>query len=233
MDSAAKPSMTAAIDLPPEVLLAKRGRAAPTVTVMFLLVAAMTAATAAPDAPLGAQFPKPTPPPGIVTAAIEVPPDILLANPDPPPAIVEILKRDEGLRLKLYRDTDRNWSVGYGRNMTARGISESEALYLLQNDIRACQDDLDAHLAWWRLLTAPRQMAMLSLCYNLGIYGLKDFKAALKAMETGRYRDAARQFLHSKWAKQVGRRAHRITQLIDPERLPEKRPSTARRHGRR
>lgn len=197
---------------------------------MLLLLAAMTAATAATDVPPG--VPKPTPPPGVVTAIVGVPPEVLLANPDPTPAIVEMLKRDEGLRLKLYRDSRRNWTVGYGRNMDARGISESEALYLLQNDIRACQVELDVHLKWWRLLSAPRQLAMLSLCYNLGIYGLKDFKGALAAMETGRYPEAARLFLHSKWAKQVGHRAHRITELIDPDRpaLP-KRPSGARRHG--
>jgi lysozyme len=172
---------------------------------MFFLLAAMTAATA-----------DPAPPPGVVTATVNLAPEVLLANSDPSPAIVQMLQRDEGLRLKLYRDHDRVWSVGYGRNMTARGISEAEALYLLQNDIRACQGDLDAHLAWWRLLNAPRQAAMVSLCYNLGIFGLKDFKGALAAMETGKYRDAARLFLHSKWARQVGHRAQRITDLIYP-----------------
>jgi lysozyme len=163
-----------------------------------------------------------------MTVAIDLPPEALLAKVDPPPAIVEMLKRDEGLRLKLYRDHDRNWTIGYGRNITARGLSESEALYLLQNDIAACQGDLDAHLPWWRLLSAPRQMAMLSLCYNLGIFGLKDFKAALRAMEAGKYKDAARQFLHSKWAKQVGHRARRITDLIANDGPLEKRPSSTR-----
>lgn len=190
-------------------------------TVVLLLLAAMTATAATP-----------APPPAVVTATVTVPDEVLLANPDPPPGIEEMLKRDEGRSLKLYRDGDRNWSIGYGRNMTARGISEAEALYLLQNDIRACQGDLDAHLAWWRLLNVPRQLAMLSLCYNLGIYGLLDFKASLKAMEAGKYKDAARQFLHSRWAKQVGRRAGRIAALIDPDRAvpaPPKRRSARQR----
>ena len=191
------------------------------VTVFLLLVAMTAAATAA----------TPAPPPAKITAALEVPPEVLLANPDPPPGIEEMLKRDEGRSLKLYRDTDRNWSIGYGRNITARGISEAEALFMLQNDIRACQLELDTHLKWWRLLNAPRQMAMLSLCYNLGIMGLKGFKASLAAMEAGRYKDAARQFLHSKWADQVGHRAGRIAALIDPERAAPAPPKrrTARR----
>lgn len=144
-----------------------------------------------------------------------LPPSFLLANIEPPPGIVQMLQHDEGLRLKLYRDNRGNWSVGYGRNIGANGIRPSEAMLMLQNDILACQSDLDAHMAWWRLLSVPRQLAMLSLCYNLGIYGLKDFKAALKAMESGHYADAARQFMNSRWAKQTKERAGRITYLIE------------------
>ena len=155
-------------------------------------------------------------------AAVVVPisPDVLLAKQDPEPAIVEMLQRDEGLRLRLYRDRDRNWSIGYGRNMTARGLTAEEALYLLQNDIRTCQGDLDVHLRWWRLLNPPRQAAMLSLCYNLGIMGLKAFRVAVKHMENGRYKDAARNFLASRWARQVGRRAKRITYIIENGKAP-------------
>jgi lysozyme len=190
--------------------------------VMLLLVAAMTAATtavpAAPDA-------NPT-----AVAVVTVPPEILVAKPDPDPAmkaLVEMLMRDEGLRLKLYRDSKGIFTVGYGRNMRDRGITQSEALYLLNNDIAACQGELDGNVAWWRLLNAQRQMAMLSLCINLGIYGLLDFKGTLKAMEAGHYGQAALRLLDSKWAGQVGHRAQRIAKLIDPERAPEKRGATA------
>jgi lysozyme len=152
----------------------------------------------------------------------DLPPELLLANLSPPSAIVQTLQRDEGLRLKLFRDTRGNWLIGYGRNLKSRGISGDEAMILLQNDILACQDDLDKHLPWWRRLSDLRQMAMLSLCYNLGIYGLKDFKAALKSMEAGRYREAARQFMASKWARQVGHRARRITHIIEHDTQPPK-----------
>jgi lysozyme len=151
---------------------------------------------------------------------LDLPPSLLLANLSPPASIVETLQRDEGLRLKLYRDTRGNWLIGYGRNLQGRGISRDEAMLLLQNDILACQADLDTHLAWWRRLSDLRQMAMLSLCYNLGIYGLKDFKAALKAMEAGNYRDAAREFMRSKWARQVGYRARRLTHIIEHNTAP-------------
>lgn len=147
--------------------------------------------------------------------ALDLPPALLLAKLSPPTAIVERLQRDEGLRLKLYRDSRDNWLIGYGRNLQSRGITRDEAMLLLRNDILACQKDLDTHLRWWRRLSDLRQLAMQNLCYNLGIYGLKEFKVALKSMEAGRYRDAARQFMQSKWARQVGQRARRITHLIE------------------
>lgn len=159
----------------------------------------------------------------MLPVALDLPPSLLLAKLSPPTAIVETLQRDEGLRLKLYRDTRGNWLIGYGRNLAGRGISRDEAMLLLQNDILACQGDLDKHLRWWRRLSDLRQMAMLSLCYNLGIYGLKEFEIALKAMESGRYRDAARQFMNSKWARQVGDRARRITHIIEHDMPPKDR----------
>jgi lysozyme len=152
----------------------------------------------------------------------DLPPELLLAKLSPPPAIVERLQRDESLRLKLYRDTQGNWLIGYGRNLKSRGISGDEAMMLMQNDILACQDDLDKHLTWWRRLSDLRQMAMLSLCYNLGIYGLKQFQAALTLMQAGRYREAAREFMQSKWARQVGYRARRITHIIEHDTQPPK-----------
>jgi lysozyme len=153
-------------------------------------------------------------------ASFDLPPELLLANLSPPSAIVQTLQRDEGLRLKLFRDPRGNWLIGYGRNLKSRGISGDEAMLLLQNDILACQGDLDKHLAWWRQLSDLRQMAMLSLCYNLGIYGLTEFKGALKSMQRGNFKEAARQFMASQWARQVGQRARRITHIIEHDTQP-------------
>lgn len=177
------------------------------------------------DLPPSVPIANPSPPPLCAASpsaavAVDVPPSVLLANPSPPPGIIEMLKRDEGLRLKSYRDSRGNWTVGFGRNLTGRGISEKEALHLLQNDIVACQDELDAHLAWWRLLSAPRQLVMLGLCYNLGIYGLKDFKDALGSMESGDYKNAAKHFMDSRWAKQVGKRARQLSRMIETNEAP-------------
>ena len=47
----------------------------------------------------------------------------------------EQLIRHEGLRLKPYRCTANKLTIGVGRNLDDVGISEDEALILLENDI--------------------------------------------------------------------------------------------------
>src|SRR5574341_784631 len=70
------------------------------------------------------------------------------------------LKRDEGVRLKPYRDTVGKLTIGAGRNLDDKGISAVEATILLANDIEEVCAALDAELAWWRDLDGVRQRAI-------------------------------------------------------------------------
>ena len=47
------------------------------------------------------------------------------------------LRRDEGVRLKPYRDTVGKITIGVGRNLTDVGITPDEADVLLDHDIAA------------------------------------------------------------------------------------------------
>ena len=63
------------------------------------------------------------------------------------------LVRDEGVRLKPYRDTVGKLTIGTGRNLDDMGISEVENAMLLDNDI--CCIEADLELGWqnfyWQL----------------------------------------------------------------------------------
>ena len=43
--------------------------------------------------------------------------------------LAEQLKVHEGLRLKPYKDTVGKWTIGIGRNLEDKGITEQEALF--------------------------------------------------------------------------------------------------------
>lgn len=124
------------------------------------------------------------------------------------------LQRHEGVRLKPYTDSVGKLTIGVGRNLTDRGISDEEADYMLANDIETAQRDCLRTFPWFRDLDSVRQCAIVNLCFNLGLTRLLTFQHALSAMALGDYALAADEFFDSKWARQVGQRAREVTEQI-------------------
>jgi lysozyme len=125
------------------------------------------------------------------------------------------LVRDEGLKLKPYRCTAGKLTIGVGRNLDDVGISASEAMLLLEHDINRVIAKLSYHLPWWSSLTDNRQRVLANMAFNLGIDGLLKFKNTLSYIQNGKYREAAKAMLESKWAKQVGERAVRLSKMME------------------
>lgn len=124
------------------------------------------------------------------------------------------LIRDEGVKLKPYRDTVGKLTIGVGRNLDDVGISEAEAANLLDGDIERTARALDKALPWWRNLDDVRQRVVLNMAFNMGINSLRRFKNTLAAIQAGKYEDAATGMLASKWAQQVGQRAQRLASMM-------------------
>lgn len=128
--------------------------------------------------------------------------------------LVEQLQRHEGLRLKPYVDTVGKLTIGYGRNLTDRGLFEDEADFLLGNDINEARKELHRAFAWFRALDSVRQAALTNLCFNIGMARLLTFRKALAAMAARDYNRAADELFDSKWATQVGQRAVEVCDQI-------------------
>ena len=127
--------------------------------------------------------------------------------------VIEALVRDEGLELKPYRDSVGKLTVGVGRNLDDKGISEAEARMLLANDVDDAWRDLDNNCPWWTAMPEPAQAALLNQCFNLGWPRLSTFKKMLAALERGDYHGAAAEAEDSKWFRQVGERGKRVANL--------------------
>lgn len=129
--------------------------------------------------------------------------------------IKEQLVRHEGLRLKPYRCTAGKLTIGIGRNLDDSGISQSEAHIMLINDIMNCEKQLQAKIPdIYNGLDEVRKSVLLNMCFNLGINGLLGFKNTLAFVKAGDWERAANNMLASKWAKQVGRRAIELSELM-------------------
>jgi len=125
------------------------------------------------------------------------------------------LLRHEGLKLKPYRCPAGKLTIGVGRNLEDRGITQKEAFVLFENDILRCEKELLAEIPEvYPGLNETRKSVLLNMCFNLGITGLLGFKNTLAFMGAGDFERAANGMLASKWAKQVGRRAIELSELM-------------------
>lgn len=135
----------------------------------------------------------------------------------------QMLKRHEGLRLTVYQCTAGKKTIGYGRNLEDRGITEAEAETMLDNDIQSIEQGLVASFDFYKDLDDVRKAVLIDLGFNLGMAGLKGFKKMLKALEQGDYSEAAIQLLDSRYARQVTNRAMELARLLDGVQGCEKR----------
>jgi lysozyme len=124
------------------------------------------------------------------------------------------LIRDEGIRLKPYKDTVGKLTIGVGRNIDDRGITTFEAMHLLDNDLSICESELTSVLPKWRELSETRQRVLLNMIFNMGRTKLGGFTKFLACMKMNDFTGAADQMMDSAWAKQVGQRAVRLRDMM-------------------
>lgn len=125
-----------------------------------------------------------------------------------------LLIKHEGLRLKPYKCTAGRTSIGVGRNLDDNGISEAEAMAMLDRDIAVTVSALRDEFLWFADLDRTRKDAVISLGFNMGIKKLTTFKRFIAAMVAQNYETAAAEILDSTYATQVGKRAIELAGMI-------------------
>lgn len=127
------------------------------------------------------------------------------------------LRRHEGVIDHAYQDSEGYWTIGVGRLIDERRggkLRPDEIDLLLENDVQNVMLELDRILPWWRGLSENRQLVLADMAFNLGIVRLQGFRNALAAMQAGEWDRAAAEMLDSLWARQVGRRATTLAEMM-------------------
>lgn len=157
--------------------------------------------------------------------------------------IEDMIRRDEGLRLKVYRDLNgRGWTVGFGhyisdnpnltndqinselskqvgREVTGNpgSISMDEASKLFKEDLEKVQRDMRNNAAVspvYMKVNRSRQMALENMSFQMGIGGLAKFTKMLDAMLIGDWKTAYNEARNSRWFQQTKGRASRVSTII-------------------
>jgi GH24 family phage-related lysozyme (muramidase) len=110
---------------------------------------------------------------------------------------LELLKRHEGFRSRVYNDVNGFPTIGYGHRLQQQdsfpaGVTEAQANDMLIADVR------QAERAVLRLVKVPLTQgqfdALVDFCFNLG-EGRLSSSTLLKVLNSGRYSDASEQLL--------------------------------------
>ena len=122
--------------------------------------------------------------------------------------IIEYVKGHEGLSLKPYYCTANKLSIGIGRNLEDRGITQEEAYIMLSNDLRITMQDLYRVFGEdFRHFPDPAQLVFIDMMFQLGLGRFQGFKRMITAASAGDWKAAAREMMDSQYAKQVPNRA--------------------------
>lgn len=156
-------------------------------------------------------------------------------------SLEEQLILHEGLRLEVYKCPAGYWTVGVGRNLESKGLSDEEqqailgtsglnrtevierlkeqvltreqALFLLRNDIAECEADLN-QFPWFKKLDKVRRNVLIDMRFNLGPGRFRQFKRMLDALAYADYNTAAAEMMDSRWYHQVGHRSKRLVEMM-------------------
>lgn len=146
-------------------------------------------------------------------------------------ALIDQLIIHEGMELKVYKDSLGIDTIGVGRNLEDRGITDGElafmnllrsdiyeqgitegnARWLLSNDIDIIEKELSDVHPCINSLGDVRLRVVLDMAFNMGVPRLCKFKKMWEAIHNASYATAAEEMLDSRWATQVGRRAERLS----------------------
>lgn len=123
---------------------------------------------------------------------------------------------NEGVRKYPYRCSAGKLTIGIGRNLEDKGLSNSEVMYLFNNDLQDTQDSAESIFEDFSQYTIEEQTVILDMLFNLGTTRFKTFKKFIRAIKERDLKEAARQIEQSAYFRQVPNRARRnIKMLLD------------------
>ena len=141
---------------------------------------------------------------------------------------IDKLVKHEGLVLTVYQDTLGIDTIGIGRNLKDRGISDEElkdmgidsidhvyeygitevdAVYLATNDVEIVEKELLRAHPCVDSLDSVRQLILMDMAFNMGVPRLCKFKNMWAAIHSEDFITAAKEMLDSRWANQVKSRS--------------------------
>ena len=118
----------------------------------------------------------------------------------------DLIKKHEGTKLYLYKDSLGITTIGTGHNIQDNGLSRTACDFILDEDIANAVSELKDVFEHWDEIPDVVQSVMTDMMFNLGSNRFSTFKHMINAVKDGNYKLAAKEAKDSKWCDQVGSR---------------------------
>jgi lysozyme len=131
--------------------------------------------------------------------------------------IMDQIKRHEGYRETVYFDSVGVPTVGYGHALLPGSrIPAVVADILFEQDYNDASKDYTLLALRWGFndINTVRRGIIINMLFNMGMARVTKFQRMLTALQMGKYDKAADEMLDSRWAKQVGKRADELADLM-------------------
>lgn len=121
---------------------------------------------------------------------------------------------EEGKKHFPYRCSANKITIGVGRNLEDRGVSDITIDQMLDEDIDICVGELRQNLSWFDNAPSGIQDVLIDLAFNMGVPKLLTFVKTLELLRTSQYDKAADELLRSRYAATLPQRSGRNANMI-------------------
>ena len=127
--------------------------------------------------------------------------------------LLQSVKKHEGYRNKVYKDTLGKRTVGVGHLCVEdfwednKEYEEKFLMTILEHDLQTAIKGSDRLLRDCPVLDDLAKEIIIEMVFQLGETGVSKFKNMIKALKIPDYQTAAIEMLDSRWAKQTPERA--------------------------
>lgn len=126
-----------------------------------------------------------------------------------------MLIADEGFRRFPYLDSRKILTVGIGHNLDANGLSDTVINHIFEEDLDGAVRGCERAFPDFARFSIQRQLALTSMCFQLGYGGLLGFRKTIALIREGRFDEAAIEAANSKWAKvDSPKRAAKVIKML-------------------
>ena len=137
----------------------------------------------------------------------------------------ETLKVDEGVVYKIYKDHLGYPTFGIGHLVIKEDnefgkdvgseVSEDRVNECFESDVQSVIDDCKKLHDGWDGYPQEAKQIIANMMFNMGLTRLSKFKNHNAALQSGDWKEAAKEGRDSKWHKQVTNRAERLMKRLE------------------